>query len=86
VAVAGVALVGTTFDYLENVFAWRALAAFPESVTTNALLGFASAAKTVAFWLAGLLLLGGLVALAVRALDRRIAGVRRRRTDGLALD
>ncbi|MCB1272078.1 MAG: hypothetical protein M9942_09440 [Microthrixaceae bacterium] len=60
------------FDYLENVFAWRALAAFPEPATTNGLLGLASAAKNVSFWLAGVMLLVGLATLALRPLARRV--------------
>lgn len=76
VAAAGavLALMGTGFDYLENVFAWRALAAFPESAATNGLLGAASAAKNVSFWLAGLIILSGLVALVVRTAARWLVG------------
>lgn len=61
-------LLGAAFDYLENVVAWRAIAAFPEPTETDALLGLASAAKTTTFWLAGLLLLGTISAIGVRAL------------------
>jgi len=76
-AVAALPLLGTAFDYAENVFAWRALRAFPEPTGTDGLLGLASAAKTTAFWLAGLLLLAGLVVVAGRTLR---AHVRRQST------
>jgi hypothetical protein len=64
-ALAALPLVGTVFDYLENVFAWLALAAYPEPSATGSLLGLASAAKTTTFWIAGIVLLGALGALAV---------------------
>ena len=78
VGLAGLALVGIGFDYLENAFAWRALVAFPDSPATNSLLGLASTAKTVTFWIVGTLLLvsiGGLVAQRVgrRRLARSVA-------------
>lgn len=55
----------SAFDYVENVFAWRALAAFPGATATDGLLGVASAAKTATSWLAGGLLVAALVALVV---------------------
>lgn len=78
IAATGVwlALAGSAFDYLENVFAWRALAAFPEPAATNGLLGVASAAKSVSFWLAGALLLAGLVGLMLRAGARSLPRAR----------
>ena len=86
VAVAGaaVALAGAAFDYLENVFAWRALASFPEPAATNGLLGLASAAKNVSCWLAGVMLLVGVAALTLRALARRLLkpGAQSRPADG----
>jgi hypothetical protein len=71
VGMAVVPLVGSGFDYLENLFAWRALAAFPDAASTNAVLGLASTAKTVTFWVAGTLLLVCLAVLAGRVLKRR---------------
>jgi hypothetical protein len=58
---------GAGFDYLENALAWRALTVFPQPAATTTLLGVASAAKTTTFWLAGLILLGSIGVLAVRA-------------------
>lgn len=72
VGAAGLGLLGSCFDYLENIFAWRALAAFPYTAATNRLLGVASAAKTITFWIAGVLLLVGLGALALQKGRRRI--------------
>ena len=72
VAVAGLPLVGSAFDYLENVFAWLALAQFPEESATRSLLGVASAAKTMTFWAAGALLLGSLATLLIAEGRRRI--------------
>lgn len=69
-ALAALPLVGAGLDYLENVFAWAALAAFPEPAATDSLLGMASAAKTVTFWVAGSLLVVALGALAVAAVRR----------------
>ena len=71
VGLAAVPLIAGGFDYLENLFAWSALAAFPEPAPTNALLGLASAVKTTLFWFAGLLLLIAIAAIAVRAAQRR---------------
>ncbi len=73
VAWAALPLVASGFDYLENVFAWAALRAYPEPAVTNGLLGMASAAKTTLFWLAGVLLLATGTAIAVRGARRRIA-------------
>ena len=70
VGLAGLALVGSGFDYLENVFAWRALAAFPGAAPTNSLLGVASAAKTLTFWIVGALLLASIGALVVQRVGR----------------
>jgi hypothetical protein len=70
VGLAGLALVGSGFDYLENAFAWRALAAFPDTPSTNSLLGLASTAKTVTFWIVGALLLVSLGALVVQGVGR----------------
>jgi hypothetical protein len=73
VMLAGVPLIGAGVDYLENIFAWRALAAFPDSARTDSLLGFASAAKTVTFWIAGVILLVAVGALVARLVRRRVA-------------
>ena len=61
-------------DYLENAFAWIALTTYPDPTISNSLLGFASAAKTSVFWAAGLGLIVGAAALALRAVRRRAAG------------
>ena len=53
-------LIGSAFDYLENLCAWLALAAFPDPAPTSSLLGLASAAKNLTFWTSGALLLGAL--------------------------
>jgi hypothetical protein len=71
VSLAWLPMLGAGFDYLENVFAWRALAAFPQPAATTALLGVASAAKTTTFWLAGLLLLGSIGVLIARKFGGR---------------
>ena len=64
-------MIGSGFDYLENLVAWRALLTYPDPVATNSLLGLASAAKTASFWIAGLLLLTSTAALLGRAVRRR---------------
>ena len=71
-ALAVLPLVASAFDYVENACAWLALAAYPDSAATNSLLGLASAAKSATSWVAGILLLGALGALAVVALRRRV--------------
>ena len=71
-ALAALPLVGSAFDYLENVFAWVALAAFPEPSATDSLLGLASAAKTATFWVAGVLLIVALGGLVVSTVRRRV--------------
>jgi hypothetical protein len=71
-------MLGAAFDYLENVFAWRALAAFPEPTGTDGLLGLATAAKTTTFWFAGLSLLVAVATLGVRTIRRRLGRAFRR--------
>ncbi len=66
VALAAIALAGSGFDYLENLFSWIALSNYPDSTASNSLLGLASAAKTSTFWLAGILLLTTIVSLPFR--------------------
>lgn len=83
-AFAAIGFLGAAFDYVENVFAWRALRAFPGAANTNSLLGVASAAKTTTFWIAGVALILSLICLAGRE------GLRRSRSsesdpDGLGL-
>ena len=73
-ALAALPFAAAAFDYLENAFAWLALAAFPEPAATNGLLGLASAAKSTTSWAAGLLLLGTLAALAATRGVRRLRG------------
>jgi hypothetical protein len=69
---AAVPLIAAGFDYVENLFAWAALAAFPEPAATNSLLGVASAAKTTLFWFAGALVLLTAGAIVARGVRRRI--------------
>ena len=63
---ASIPLVASLFDYLENIFAWFALARYPDSAPTDAVLGYASAAKTATSWASGILLLGLVAVLGVR--------------------
>ncbi|MEO1065339.1 MAG: hypothetical protein AAFZ07_28315 [Actinomycetota bacterium] len=86
VALAMLPMLGAAFDYLENVFAWRAIAAFPEPSGTDGLLGLASAAKTTTFWLAGLLLLAITVKLAIRTIHRRLRRLDQRSTDAVSTE
>lgn len=83
-ALALLPFLASAFDYLENVFAWRALVAFPGATTTDGLLGLASAAKTSTSWAAGGLLVIGVLALLLRAARRRSARVRPSRNAGQA--
>ncbi len=69
-----VPLVASLFDYIENAFAWFALLRFPGPAPTDALLGYASAAKTATSWASGVLLLGALAALGIRLAMRRFRG------------
>lgn len=71
---AALPMLGAGFDYIENVLAWRALAAFPDSASSNALLGFASAAKTSSFWLAGISFLVASGVLVARRLRLGVLG------------
>lgn len=73
------AAVGSGFDYLENLFAWRALSAFPNKAATDSLLGLASLAKTVSSWLAGSMLLAAVSLLALRLVKTRLTGRRQQR-------
>ena len=70
-------LAAMAFDYLENLFAWLALASYPDPIATNHLLGVASAAKTTTSWAAGLALLAALAAIVVRATRSRLSGANR---------
>lgn len=72
--IAAVPLLAATFDYLENAFAWLAIASYPKAIATSELLGFASAAKTSLSWGAVLSLVACLAALGVRAVLRRARG------------
>ncbi len=69
---ATIPLLASTFDYLENAFAWIALRAYPDPIRTNDLLGFASAAKTTTSWIGGGLLLVGLARLGTLAGRRKV--------------
>ena len=70
---AAIPLAAMAFDYLENVFAWLALASYPDPIATTHLLGLASAAKTATSWAAGLLLLAALAAIVVQAARTRLS-------------
>jgi len=77
IAMAALPLLGSAFDYLENVAAWTALMAFPGPAETGAsLLGGASIAKQAVSWSSWLLLLLAVGCLVIRVL-------RRRHTDGV---
>ncbi len=52
-ALAAVPFLSSAFDYLENVCAWLALAAYPSPAATDSLLGVASMAKVATSWAAG---------------------------------
>ena len=69
---ASIPLVASSFDYVENIFAWFALARYPDSAPTDAVLGYASAAKTATSWASGILLLGALAVLGVQLVRRRV--------------
>ena len=62
------AFVGAGFDYVENIFAWIALASYPNDASTNSLLGLAGTAKTATYWISGLVLIGTLVVLVAHQL------------------
>jgi len=70
--VALLPLIGSAFDYLENLCAWLALAAYPNPIPTNSVLGLASAAKNLTFWACGALLLGALGLLLLSQARRRL--------------
>ncbi len=72
VLLASIPLVASLFDYLENGFAWLALARYPAPAPTDGVLGYASAAKTITSWVSGLLLIGFVVALGLQAIRRRM--------------
>jgi hypothetical protein len=71
-ALAALPVLAAGFDYLENVCAWLALAAFPGPAPTSGLLGLASAVKNVASWASGVLLLGALAVLVILEAGRRL--------------
>jgi len=68
---AWLALVGSAFDYIENLLAWRALSAFPDVVRTSSWLGVASTIKTISSWGAGICLITAAALVAVRG-GRRV--------------
>jgi len=70
--VALIPLVAALFDYIENAFAWLAIASYPETIVTNDVLGLASAVKTSLSWVAGLILLFCLAVLGVRSLRAHV--------------
>jgi hypothetical protein len=74
IALAALPIVGSAFDYLENVAAWTALTAFPQDapVATNAL-GVMSIAKQAVTWTTWTVLIVALACLVVRAAQRRRA-------------
>lgn len=71
-ALAALPFLGSALDYLENSFAWLALAAYPDPSATASLLGLASAAKTSVFWIAGTVLLASSAVLALGEARRRL--------------
>ncbi|MCV2392898.1 hypothetical protein OEB99_01120 [Actinotalea sp. M2MS4P-6] len=80
-ALAALPLLGSAFDYLENLCAWLALAAYPEPAATDALLGLASAAKTVTSWAGGLVLIVVLALLGLSAARGSFSAARARRRE-----
>lgn len=72
VGLAALPLVASGFDYIENMFAWFALARYPSPAPTDVLLGYASAAKTITSWASGILLLGCLALLGAGAIRRKL--------------
>ncbi len=68
---ASIPLVASSFDYVENISAWFALARYPDSAPTDVLLGYASAAKTATSWASAILLLAALTLLGVQLIRRR---------------
>jgi hypothetical protein len=72
IALAALPLLGSSFDYLENIAAWSALTAFPGSAeTATSLLGVASIAKQAVNWASWLLLLLAVGCLVTRVLRHR---------------
>lgn len=72
VAAAALPLIGSGFDYIENLAAWVALTSFPDRTgTAETLLGIASTAKQTVSWIAGLLLIIGVGYTLVRWAARR---------------
>ena len=49
--------ISSTQRYAENVFAWLAISSYPDPIITTAVLGLASAAKTITSWVGGVALL-----------------------------
>ena len=83
VAAAALPLIGSSFDYLENVAAWVTLLGSPaERRAAATLLGLASAAKQTVSWAAGLLL----VLVLGHALVRRVTSLRKGAGTGKELD
>ncbi len=70
-ALAAVPLVGSLFDYLENLAAWTVLAADPAGPAAD-LLGLASVGKQLFSWAAWLLLMAAVVVTVVRRSQRRL--------------
>jgi len=68
---AAIPLVASLFDYVENIFAWFALAQYPNAAPTDAALGYASAAKTTTSWAGAILLLAAMAALGVQLARRK---------------
>ena len=68
---AAIPIVASLFDYVENIFAWFALAQYPNAAPTDALLGYASAAKTTTSWASAILLLAAMAVLGVQLARRK---------------
>lgn len=74
IALAVLPLVGSAFDYLENLAAWAVLAAFPHEVPVAAqLLGVMSTGKQAATWMAWIVLIVALGRLLLHSGRRRRA-------------
>ena len=79
-SLVAIPLLASGFDYLENIFGWIALSAYPDPAITNHVLGFASAAKTTTSWTGVMVLVVSLGLLVARAGRRAVRSASAQRT------